>query len=50
MFIMTSQKYAFLNSSLIKEAVFLGGDVAGFVPKDIEIRLKKKLKTESGIF
>ena len=49
-FIMTSQEYAFLNSSLVKEAVFLGGDVASFVPKDVEIRLKQKLKTESGIF
>lgn len=42
-FVMTSQEYAFLNSSLIKEAVYLGGDVSTFVPQDIAERLKAKL-------
>ncbi len=35
-FIMTSQEYSFLNSSLIKEAVSLGGDISRFVPSDVE--------------
>ncbi len=47
-FVMTSQQYSFLNSSLIKEAIFLGGDVSGFVPHDIENRLNRKLETLRG--
>lgn len=43
-FVMTSEQYSFLNSSLIKEAVYLGGDVSRFVPKDIEEQLKYKLR------
>ncbi|KHE92867.1 MAG: pantetheine-phosphate adenylyltransferase [Candidatus Scalindua rubra] len=42
-FIMTSQKYSFLNSSLIKEAVSLGGDISKFVPSDVEKLLRQKL-------
>jgi pantetheine-phosphate adenylyltransferase len=42
-FIMTSQEYSFLNSSLIKEAVSLGGDISKFVPSDVEKLLTQKL-------
>ncbi len=42
-FIMTSQEYSFLNSSLIKEAVSLGGDISMFVPSDVEKLLRQKL-------
>lgn len=41
-FIMTSQEYSFLNSSLIKEAVILGGDISKFVPSDVERLLQQK--------
>ncbi len=41
-FIMTSQEYSFLNSSLIKEAVSLGGDISMFVPSDVETLLQQK--------
>ena len=41
-FIMTSQEYSFLNSSLIKEAVSLGGDISKFVPSDVEKLLQQK--------
>ena len=41
-FIMTSQEYSFLNSSLIKEAVSLGGDISMFVPSDVEKLLQQK--------
>ena len=44
-FIMTSQEYSFLNSSLIKEAVSLGGDISKFVPSDVEKLLRQKLLT-----
>lgn len=42
-FVMTSEQYSFLNSSLIKEAVTLGGDVSAFVPAGVEKQLKEKL-------
>jgi pantetheine-phosphate adenylyltransferase len=43
-FVMTSEQYSFLNSTLIKEAISLGGSVSQFVPPDIERRLKEKFK------
>ncbi len=42
-FIMTSQEYSFLNSSLIKEAVSLGGNVSAFVPPEVEKLLRQNL-------
>jgi pantetheine-phosphate adenylyltransferase len=39
-FMMTGYKYSYLSSSLVKEIARLGGDVAGFVPKCVEKRLK----------
>ncbi len=41
-FVMTSQEYSFLNSSLIKEAACLGGDVSMFVPSEIGKLLQQK--------
>lgn len=43
-FVMTSEQYSFLNSTLIKEAVSLGGSVSQFVPPGVEKRLIEKLK------
>ncbi len=41
-FIMTSLEYSFLDSSLIKEAVSLGGKVTTFVPPEAEKLLRQK--------
>lgn len=46
-FVMTSEQYSFLNSTLIKEAASLGGDVSAFVPADIEKALKKRLRQKT---
>ena len=43
-FVMTSEQYSFLNSTLIREVVSLGGSVSQFVPPDVERRLKEKFK------
>lgn len=43
-FVMTSEQYSFLNSTLIKEAVSLGGSVSQFVPPGVERRLVQKFK------
>ncbi len=41
-FVMTSQEYSFLNSSLIKEAASLGGDISMFVPSEVGKLLQQK--------
>ncbi len=46
-FIMTSQDYSFLNSSLIKEAISLGGDISMFVPSNVEKLLHEKFATRN---
>ncbi|MCR4336909.1 MAG: pantetheine-phosphate adenylyltransferase [Candidatus Omnitrophica bacterium] len=43
-FLMPSEKFSFLSSTLLKEAASLGADVSSFVPKFVQTRLKKKLK------
>jgi pantetheine-phosphate adenylyltransferase len=43
-FLMPSEGYSFLSSTLIKEAASLGADMSSFVPAGIEQRLKAKLK------
>ena len=41
-FLMSSDKYQLISSKLIKEINSLKGDVSQFVPKAVEIKLKKK--------
>lgn len=42
-FLMPSEGYSFLSSTLIKEAASLGADVSSFVPEFVAQRLKEKL-------
>jgi len=42
-FLMPSQQYTYLNSTLVKEVARLGGSVRGLVPKPVEPRLMQKL-------
>src|SRR3989339_725534 len=44
LFLMPSEGYSFLSSTLIKEASSLGADVSSFVPKSVEDKIKEKLK------
>lgn len=46
-FLMPSQQYTYLNSTLVKEVARLGGKVRGLVPADVEKRLMKKLKASA---
>lgn len=41
-FMMPSEEYSFLTSSIIKEVALFGGSLNGLVPKNVEIELKKK--------
>jgi pantetheine-phosphate adenylyltransferase len=43
-FLMPSEGFSFLSSTLIKEVVSFGGDVASFVPKHVAKKLKEKLR------
>ena len=43
-FLMPSQQYTYLNSTLVKEVARLGGKVQGLVPADVEKRLMRRLK------
>jgi pantetheine-phosphate adenylyltransferase len=42
-FLMTSEKYSFISSSLIKEVVRFGGDALGYAPEIVIENLKKRL-------
>ena len=42
-FLPTSPQWSFISSSLIKEVVRFGGDVAGLVPEFVRDRLEEKL-------
>jgi pantetheine-phosphate adenylyltransferase len=41
-FMMPSQEYTFLSSTIVKEVVLFGGSVKGLVPNAVEKALKKK--------
>ena len=44
MFMMTSGKYSYLSSSIVKEIGALDGDLTGLVPEEIVNEIKMKLK------
>ena len=43
-FMMPKDTYTFLSSRIVKEIARLGGDVSSFVPPNVQIALKAKLK------
>jgi pantetheine-phosphate adenylyltransferase len=43
-FLMPSEHHSFVSSSLLKEVASLGADISSFVPKIVEVELKKILK------
>jgi pantetheine-phosphate adenylyltransferase len=43
-FLMPSQKYTYLNSTLVKEVARLGGDVTDLVPRLVAERLRARLR------
>jgi len=43
-FIMTSEKYGFVNSTMVREVAMLGGDVSELVPAIAYNKLREKLK------
>jgi pantetheine-phosphate adenylyltransferase len=47
-FLMPSAEYVYLNSTMVKEIVKLGGDVAPFVPECVRTVLEKKYAKKHG--
>jgi pantetheine-phosphate adenylyltransferase len=41
-FMLPAESYSFLSSKLVKEIAGLGGEIRGFVPADVESRLRRK--------
>lgn len=44
LFVMTCEKYSYISSRLLKEAITLGADVGLFVPSEIQDALRGKIK------
>ena len=42
-FVMTSEEYGFVNSTMVREVAILGGDVSKLIPVSVYKRLKKHL-------
>ena len=47
-FMMPSEEYTFLTSSIIKEVTSFGGSVKGLVPEEVEEALRDKFKAVKG--
>ncbi len=47
LFMMTSPKFAYLSSSIVKEVGRLGGNIGAFVPPLVKEELEKKFRSES---
>ena len=45
-FLMPSQQYTYLNSTLVKEVARLGGSVRGLVPRAVEEQLRARLAAD----
>lgn len=43
-FVMTSEEYGYINSSMVKQLALLGGDVSKLVPPSIFERLSQKIR------
>jgi pantetheine-phosphate adenylyltransferase len=42
-FVMTSEEYGFVNSTMVREVAMLGGDVSKLIPPSIYERVKKRV-------
>ncbi len=47
-FLMTSLRYSYVSSSIIKEVVIAGASVSGLVPEPVEKKLKERLLKDAG--
>jgi pantetheine-phosphate adenylyltransferase len=45
---MTSEKYGFTSSTLIREVASLGGDLSNLIPENVHDRLSERFKLLKG--
>ena len=43
-FVMTTEQYGFISSTLIRQVASLGGDISNLVPVNVNIRLRERFK------
>ena len=43
-FVMTSEEYGYVNSTLVRQLALLGGDVSKLIPSTVFARLKEKIR------
>ena len=48
-FVMTSEEFGFVSSTLIREVATLGGDVSNLIPAPVFQKLQDKLKNNNKI-
>ncbi len=49
-FVMTSEEYGYVNSTMVRQLALLGGDVSKLIPKSVYQRLRRKIgKTQHDI-
>ncbi len=48
-FVMTSEEYGFVNSTMVREVAMLGGDVHKLIPKSVYSKLKQRLKDKNNV-
>jgi hypothetical protein len=48
-YLMPSEQYTYLNSSVIREIAALGGTVSEFVPEVVDAKLREKLGAPRGL-
>lgn len=45
-FVMTSEEYGYVNSTMVRELALLGGDVSKLIPSSVYHRLREKIKKQ----
>ena len=43
-FVMTTEQYGFISSTLIRQVASLGGDISNLVPANVNVRLRERFK------
>lgn len=47
-FVMTSEEYGYVNSTMVRQLALLGGDVSKLIPETVYQRLRQKIREKPG--
>jgi pantetheine-phosphate adenylyltransferase len=45
-FVMTTEQYGFISSTLVRQVALLGGDISNLVPENVYRRLQERFKKQ----